>query len=324
MAGVAGVKVAPERRGSGIGHALVAALLAQIAARGYPLSALYPATARLYRPLGWELAGGNYLAVVPARSLQRFTPPQTTDDEAALRPRTVHVRRATADDADTVLSVLGAAHRSARDCGPLTRDAGTVARWLADPSLYAYLAPDGFLAYRWHGGNGEILVERAVAASAGTTRALWLIVASHASVAGTVRARVGPQDPFWWLTAEPDADVARRGMWMLRVVDAPAAVAARGFPLGAELAVRLRIHDRQRPGNDGRWRLSLAGGAGTLVPSHDVGDALALSARGFAALYAGTPVAALRRAGLAASGDPDADAAVDAAFAGAAYMLDSF
>jgi len=44
MAGVGGVNVAPEDRGRGVARRLMAALLDEMAARGYPLSALYPAT----------------------------------------------------------------------------------------------------------------------------------------------------------------------------------------------------------------------------------------------------------------------------------------
>ena len=51
---------------------------------------------------------------------------------------------------------------------------------------------------------------------------------------------------------------------------------------------------------------------------------LRLGARGFAALYAGIPLATLRRAGLAAGGDASADDALDSAFAGHAFMLDDF
>ena len=45
-----------------------------MAARGYPLSALYPATMPLYRSLGWELAGARETAVIPARSLHPLPP----------------------------------------------------------------------------------------------------------------------------------------------------------------------------------------------------------------------------------------------------------
>ena len=52
--------------------------------------------------------------------------------------------------------------------------------------------------------------------------------------------------------------------------------------------------------------------------------ALTLGPRGFAALYGGTPLATLRRAGLAAGGDPGGDAALDAAFGADPFMLESF
>jgi hypothetical protein len=43
-----------------------------------------------------------------------------------------------------------------------------------------------------------------------------------------------------------------------------------------------------------------------------------------AALYAGIPVASLRLSGLASAGTPAADAALNAAFAATAYMVDDF
>jgi predicted acetyltransferase len=324
MAGVAAVMVAPEHRGRGAGRALMTALLDAIAGRGYPLSVLYPATMPIYRSLGWELAGGTHEAVIPARTLRSLAPTDVTGETPAVSLRAADLRRAGPDDAGEVLSVIGRAHELARDCGPLTRDTAAVARWLGGPGLYSYLAHDGFLAYRWRGGHDEIYVERAVAASAETTRAMWSVVASHSSVASTVRARIGPADPLWWLTRERDAELTSRDMWMLRVVDAPAAIAARGFPVSAELSARLWIDDKARDGNSGLWELSVAGGKGCLVPCREADAPLALGARGLAALYAGTPLAVLRMAGLAAGGTPEADGALDGAFAASAFMLDSF
>src|ERR1700722_9431798 len=75
MAGVASVKVAPEHRGRGIGRALMTESLNLIAARGYPLSALYPATMPIYRSLGWELTGAKHRFTVPARSLHGLAEP---------------------------------------------------------------------------------------------------------------------------------------------------------------------------------------------------------------------------------------------------------
>ena len=252
------------------------------------------------------------------------------------------IRRPGPDDAAEVLQVLGCAHADARDCGPVTWDETTMRRWLtrpgryADTDRYAYLAPDGFLGYRWQHGNDAIFVERVVASSAATTRALWAVAASNSTVAGTVRAQVGPSDPLWWMLREQDADIAERESWMLRLLDAPAAIAARGFP-ATDIAVPLQITDDLRPANSGRWDLTVRAGEGRLSryrtvapspspagPSHAGRTPLALGARGLAALYAGTPVATLRRAGLADGGSQDADAALDGAFAATPFMLDGF
>src|ERR1700751_1022343 len=86
MAGVAGVMVAPEYRGGGIGRRLMTALLDEIAAQGYPLSALFPATMPLYRSLGWELAGARDTVVIPARSLLHVVPPDAAVSEAGSPP----------------------------------------------------------------------------------------------------------------------------------------------------------------------------------------------------------------------------------------------
>jgi predicted acetyltransferase len=333
MAGVAGVMVAPEHRGTGVGRAVMTALAELMTERGYPLSTLYPATMPLYRSLGWEVAGHRHEAVLPARAMSALARP---DVKAA------GIRRPGPGDAAEVLEVIGRAHEAARDCGPITYDEVTVRRWLtapgryADKDRYAYLAPDGFLGYRWHRGNDEILVERVAAASAGTTRVLWAVVASNASVVDTIRAQVGPSDPLWWMLREPDANIADRESWMLRLLDAPAAIAARGFP-AIDLAVPLRITDDLRPANSGRWDLTVRAGEGRLARSRTEQASahadpvcpggyapLALDARGLAALYAGTPVATLRRAGLADGGSQADDAALDGAFAATPFMLDGF
>jgi hypothetical protein len=135
---------------------------------------------------------------------------------------------------------------------------------------------------------------------------------------------------------EQDADIAERESWMLRLLDAPAAIAARGFP-ATDLTVPLQIADDLRPANSGRWDLTVRAGEGRLSrdrtvapspspdgPSHAGCAPLALGARGLAALYAGTPVATLRRAGLADGGSQEADAALDGAFAATPFMLDGF
>jgi predicted acetyltransferase len=328
MAGVASVMVAPEERGRGTGRALMRSLLGLIGDRGYPVSALYPATLALYRSLGWEIAGTLGHLAIPSHSLRSLVAPDAvlTRDGApaeAAWPQ-ARLRRCGPGDAAEVLAVIGRVHQALRDCGPNTRDEATVARWLGDEQRFAYLAPDGFLAYRWQDGNDELLVERALASSAAATRAIWGVVASHSSIAQTVRATVGPADPVQWLTTDPDVRQSGRNAWMLRVLDPAAAVAVRGFPAGVGLSAVFRLADPDRPACAGWWTLDVGGSKGTLTPSGAVPGALTLGARGFAALYAGTPLATLRRAGLAAGGDPGGDGALDAAFGADPFMLEFF
>jgi len=321
-AGVFGVTVAPEYRSRGVGRALMTALTELMAARGYPLSVLYPATMHLYRRLGWELGGARYEARLPARSLLGLPRP------AALPP----VRRPGPGDAAEILAVIDAVHEQGRDCGPITWDEHSMRRWLtppgsyADSHRYAFLSPGGFAGYRWR-GNETIYVDRVQATAAETTLALWSVVASHCSVADTVITQVAPHDPLWWLLPEQDAEISERESWMLRLLDAPAAIAARGLR-AVDIDVALHITDEQLPHNSGQWTLTVRrSGQGRLTrtaATAAAGPALALGAGGLAALYAGTPVATLRQAGLASGGTAQADAALDDAFAAAPYMLDGF
>jgi predicted acetyltransferase len=336
MAGVAGVKVAPEARGLGVGMALMREMLAAMTERGYALSVLYPATAYFYRSLGWELAGGHYRIEVPGRSLGSLVPPdaevpgQSDPDDADRRGR-VALHRAGSGDAQRVIEVLGAVAAGARDCGPATWDAPSIARWLALPEVFAYLAEDGFLGYSWDGSDHEIMIHLLRAASARTARALWGVIASHTSVTEVIRAVVGPADPVGWLTPEPDVRLRRHKTWMLRLLDPSAAIAGRGFPASAEASVALLLADRELPASDGLHTLSVRDGAGSLIPgitarptASPAAPPVRLGPRGFAALFAGAPMATLRVAGLAAGGDPGTDEVLDGLFSGSPYLLDYF
>jgi predicted acetyltransferase len=330
MAGVAGVKVAPEERGRGVGRALMAELLADITRRGFPVSTLYPSTLGIYRSLGWELAGGLHETTMPARALALLAVPDPAVPDPARAAgadgEAPGLRPAGPADVDDITATLGRVHQALRHNGPLTRQPEETARWLQNEDQFAYLADDGFVSYRWSEGHEGLRVDVLTAASAATSRALWRILASHATMAESIRARLSPEDPITWLLREPEAVDHREENWMLRLVDPGQAIAARGFPASAGVTAQLELTDPDLPGNSGRWALEVGGGAGKLAPATGTADgsALRLGARGFAALFGGVPVATLRRSGLAAGGDVAADEALDSAFGGPAFMHDYF
>jgi predicted acetyltransferase len=342
MAGIAGVKVAPEERGRGVGTAMTAALLDDIAGRGYPLSTLFPYTASIYRSLGWEIGGRRYETVLPATALVALQGPDQLEPPDLAAPT---VRRASPADAAAIVDVKGLAHERLRHCGPNTREPWVLRDWLDDEDHFAYLADDGFLSYRWSGDMEELRVEELIATSAATARTFWRILASNAHMVNRVRAWLAPDDPVTWRTRDADTELHATDAWMLRVVDAPTAIAGRGFPAGASVSLALDITDRARPANSGRWSLEVSGGAASLtrlgdappvpdstVPDSTVPDsplpgvagALSVGARGFAALYAGVPVPTLRLAGLAAGGDAATDDALSSAFHGPAFTIDEY
>ncbi len=145
MVGVAGVKVAPEERGRGVGKALMAELLTDIAGRGYPVSTLYPSTLGIYRSLGWENAGGLYEASMPSRALAALAasdpvlgPASGPDGGLGLRPpaptmprRSIETLEPRAPGAAAVRPEYARA-RGSRRAGWMTRT--TLPTWLTTDS----------------------------------------------------------------------------------------------------------------------------------------------------------------------------------------------
>jgi predicted acetyltransferase len=309
VAGVAGVVVSPEYRGRGVGSKLMRGVMRRAVEKGYPLSALYPATTVIYRHLGYEFGGSRYKFSFQSADLRR------------LGGKDVSIRRAGPDDAQRFLEVAGRVNESRRSNGPLIWPLDEIEEWLADEDNTAFLADDGFVLYNWS-GDEELSVDELIAGSEQTARALWATVGSGSSIARTVHAYLPPADPIHFMIETEAAKKAEQQRWMLRLLDAPAAIAARGF--AADVDVDVRIDDPDVPENSGDWHLAVADGVGQLTQAQPAADPIRLGPRGLAALYAGTSLNVLRGAGLA-TGSTTNDAAVDAAFAGSAsYMLDYF
>jgi predicted acetyltransferase len=315
MGGIGGVVVLPEVRGRGVGRALMQAILERCRELGFPTTALYPATVPIYRSIGYELAGAQRIVTVPAEALRTL----------AGRGPSVELRRPAPGDEQAVTDLISGLHERQRDAGPIEWRPIEWRDEIEDDEYFCYVAHDGFLGYGYEGGLDTLRVSHLVAGSEATLRTLWTLVGSGSSVTTTVKMALAPDDPLHWLLRERGIKPETENWWMLRLTDAAEAIAGRGFPAGATLDVSMRLRDPEIPANEGDWRLTVADGKATLERAESVSStSLELGPRGLATLYAGWPMHALRRGGIAHGGDPDEDARIDAVFGARAFMLDYF
>ncbi len=310
MAGIAGVVVAPEWRGRGVARMLMIAAMQRSIELGDVVSVLFPAVSTPYRRLGWEMAGAVTRTTLPADALRRLGAPA------------VPVRRAGIQDTDEIVRLVQREGRRTHASGPLELTVDDVTELLSDADNFCYLTNDGFVAYAWH--ENDLRVERLVAESPETIRALWALVGSGASIVRQVYTYLPTHDPIHWFLDEKARTEIQEERWMLRLLDAPAAIAGRGYPAGLDADVAVTLVDPWLAGCGGSFRLRVSAGSGELRPTDPDSDAVVLGPNGMAALYAGTPMYTVRAAGLATGGHPDDDALLDAVFASRCYLIDSF
>lgn len=322
MSGVAGVVVLPEYRGRGVASLLMRALAERSVELGDVVSALYPAVVAPYRSTGWELAGAQTRITLDSRLLRGLGPPD------------VRLRAGTTADVEQVRELLARSCAAQRANGPLLPTTAEVEESLEDES-FSYFTDDGFVLYEWHEGN--LVVNCLVAGSEASARALWGVVGSGASIAKQVHAYASPDDPIHLLLPDEASHEVVQQRWMLRLLDAPQAIAARGYAPHVSGSALLTLDDSLLPANRGTWVLEVGDGRGSLTRAgtdagigigEDAATAagpLLLGPNGLAALYAGRPLHSIRLAGLASGGTPAGDAFLDSAFGGATpYLLEYF
>jgi predicted acetyltransferase len=318
MGGVRAVAARVEHRRRGYATRVVRASLDAMRARGEALSVLYPQVVRPYRRLGWEIAGTLLFRQVPPSVLARIAAPA------------VPIRRAGDVDRAAIRACYDRVARATN--GFLDRPDGRWA-WLFERFDEAFLflaGNEGYVLYEHLDppGNGpegfRLLVRELVATTPGALRALWAMLGTTTSVVPNLFFRSGPVEPLAALLDGNEATVARERPWMLRLVDAPAAVAARGYPAHASGDVALDVADDWCPWNAGRWRLVVERGAGRL--ERGGAGVVRLGIGAFAALYSGwSTTDSLARTGLLDGGSEADRATLDDAFGGPTpWMLDEF
>ncbi len=317
-AAVSRVGVRADHTRRGVLTALVGRQLAAVADAGEVLASLRASEAPIYGRFGYGVASrGQNLRVRRRGSGWRAAAP-TGGAVRVLEP-------------GEVLDVLRPLHRRLAHlrAGGITRtDAWwelSVGRALADHDhlvVAVHTGPDGddgFLAASARGGErfGEdtLVVSDLHAAGPAAVAGLWRFALGLDLVA-VVEGRLRPLDePLDLLLADP-RDVEVTGVddetW-LRVVDVPAALAARRFaPAGPVL---LEVRDRLLPANDGVYRI--ADGAAERVgdPGGPVRAELECDPAGLAMAYLGDRApSALVATGWWRAVDPAAVARADQAF----------
>lgn len=321
MGAVSAFAIAPDQRGRGVGSRMLAAALDHMADAGLPISTLYPSTPVPYHRWGWEFAGEHVRREIATRALLDVPAPA---DPVALRPYSP-------SDLDTLVEIRDRLARA--EPGALVGGRRWLARVLQvdpdEPDLAVVAVRDerpvGLLLAAKTGSDTSIYglhVRELFGVDRDVERALLRSVGHHHTVAGATVLRSQPADPLLFeldSLTRPDAGSEH---FMTRLVDVPAAIAARGWP-SVSVTVELDITDERRPVNSGRYVLDVDDRAAALTPG-GLGRA-AIGVRALASLYTGFATAAgLQRAGRLGAGADDV-AALSAAFtAPAPSMRDTY
>jgi predicted acetyltransferase len=293
--GVAGVAVAPEWRNRGVARRMLTHLLHPARDRGAAISSLYPTTFPPYRRLGWAEVGALTSTAWPTAAIA-----------SAVRSPELSFRAATGED----LPRLASLYREAAGQSTGLLDRPGPARPLAEyHGVTVAVDPEGtitgYAAWNRASGydaGGTVTVDELIGADAAAVSSLLWTVGGWGSVAPTAILRLPPDHPAPLLFPSTGGTVHSRHPWMLRIVDAAAAFAARGFPHAVNGVIDLSLVDAECPWNAGEFRLVLAGGSGRLEPGGT--GRVRMTARGLGAWYAGIAPSTLRGAGLIEGDDP--------------------
>ena len=322
--GVAGVMVMPDQRGSGLAARMMAAMTEAMRERGDVVSALYPTTASLYRSVGYEVAGWWGRRAVDVAELAPPAGDVTWRRVEAGAPEVAAVYERCARGRDGWVVPTAPWWVS----WAVGLDRGTNWVWIGDrestDTRMPVSEPVAVVAYGHAKGERRLndLDAHLVAGIDGPALAEALaFLGSNGTTADRLRTTLpGP------VLARHVAQASRLPTledwpWMLRLIDLPGAIAARGWPAGLALEVTLRVSAPARVPDDpaaGDWTLRVAGGGATCepAPSGESG-AVEVAVGDLAALYSGhLDPAALVDEGRLRGATPEVVSGLRAAFAG--------
>jgi predicted acetyltransferase len=320
--GVGGVTVAMEYRGNGLLSPMFEQLFRIAKSRGAVISTLYPSATAIYRRFGYEVVGTRDVVRLPIEALGR-----------GKAPLNVRVRRAAAGDGaaiDTIYDGWAAGHN-----GPLSRRGISflpTEETLGRSTGVTVAELDGqVIGYvRWDrgtdsGAGAAIEVHELLATCAGGYQALMGAIGSFSGIAGHVSLQSSGLDLIrcmlgastWQATASPP--------YMLKILDVPGALAARGYPAAVNASLEFGVQGDQYTANDGRYALQVADGRAACRRLGDVESGATglptFTPQGLALAFAGAQSCAGIRMVDGLSGPEDDDETWNAVFGGRPFRI---
>jgi len=327
--GLTWVGVHPGYRRRGLLKALLARHFEDALERGEPVSMLWASETAIYSRFGYGMAGRAYMLTLPKAATLRDVP---GSNQVAIK-----IENATFEaHGQAVQQIAEAAGQT-----PLAPPG-----WTTPPNQAIYreffynreepypkqepvriaLAvkdgqPSGYALFKreckWQDGkpDGTLEVLGLVALDPASHHQLWFTMLNmdlQAKVKANYRAL---DDPVVTLLENPrDAGGQVIDTLHVRILDLPAALAARGYALPIDVV--LEVTDRHFSANAGRWRLTAQPGQTPQVVRADGQPAdLAMTIRDLGAVYLGGPaLASLVAAGLVTELTPGSAALVSQAF----------
>lgn len=319
--GIAGVAVAMEYRSRGLLRPLFGELFAGARARGAVISTLMPSAPGIYRGLGYEVVGTVDTVELPMAALSRIT----------AAPEVV-TRRAGLADVGAIRAIYDQ-WAQAQD-GPLSRR-GVSFPTTDEELLRAFTAitvaerGSEIIGYAsWERGIGEATPLRIVdllATEADGYRALLAGFATFASVVDRIRLETSGLDLIRALVPASDWQPTAVESYMLKILDVPGALTARGYPAALDLELEFGLRGDTITGTDGRYRFRLRGGDPqcTRIGDLDQPDPSlpTFTPCGLALAYAGSQSCAGIRTVGGLTGPQDDDATWGAAFGGRPFRV---
>jgi predicted acetyltransferase len=277
--GIAGVAIAPEARGQGVGLGMMTATLRAARERGHVLSVLYPSTYGLYRKAGYELAGSLCRFTLQLRQLSRSRRSHAVESLGApawpaveaLYREVARFRSGYLDRGAYIWNRVRTPAREPARCFGVSTSQGLVGY------AYARAAVPRRVPV-------ELALSDFVSKSPLALRALLSFLADHLTTADRVTWYGGVADARLLGLPERAFTASVDEYWMLRIVNVERALLERGYP-ELDAAIDVSVEDDVLPENTGTYALRVSAGKAELA-APGAGRAR-LSASALAALYTG-------------------------------------